>query len=71
MENTMQHYDNLRVTPRDALREIGFGNLKGKSDINPQWRIEAITKEFGPCGVGGSREERLETPYKSKAFCVW
>ena len=52
MENTMQHYDNLRVTPRDALREIGFGNLKGKSDINPQWRIEAITKEFGPCGVG-------------------
>ncbi|MGL5270874.1 MAG: hypothetical protein ACRC7I_10215, partial [Selenomonadaceae bacterium] len=52
MENTMQHYDNLRVTPRDALREIGFGNLKGKSDINPQWRIEAITNEFGPCGVG-------------------
>ena len=52
MENTMQHYDNLRVTPRDALKEIGFGNLKGKSDINPQWRIEAITKEFGPCGVG-------------------
>ena len=48
----MKHYDALRSVPKDALKPIEFGNLKGKSDINPQWRYEAMTKEFGPCGVG-------------------
>ena len=48
----MKHYDALRSVPKDALKTIEFGNLKGKSDINPQWRYEAMTKEFGPCGVG-------------------
>jgi hypothetical protein len=49
---TMQHYNNLKVVPRDALKEIQFGKLKGKSDINPQWRYEAMTSEFGMCGIG-------------------
>ena len=48
----MKHYDALRSVPKDALKTIEFGNLKGKSDINPQWRYEAMTKEFGPCGIG-------------------
>ena len=48
----MKHYDALRSVPKDALKPIEFGNLKGKSDINPQWRYEAMTKEFGPCGIG-------------------
>ncbi len=46
------HWDNLRKVPADALKEITFGKLKGKKDINPQWRYEAMTKEFGPCGIG-------------------
>ena len=41
----MKHYDALRSVPKDALKTIEFGNLKGKSDINPQWRYEAMTKE--------------------------
>jgi hypothetical protein len=28
------------------------GRLKGKTDINPQWRLRAMTERFGPCGVG-------------------
>lgn len=48
----MNHYDNLKNPPKDALKEISFGKLKGKSDINPQWRIEAMTREFGSCGIG-------------------
>lgn len=52
MADNMQHYDNLKTVPKDALREITFGKLKGKSDISPQWRYEAMTKEFGPCGIG-------------------
>lgn len=52
----MKHYDNLKAVPKTALKEIGFGNLKGKSDINPQWRYEAMTKEFGVCGIGWKYE---------------
>ena len=51
MDN-MSIYNNLCTPPNDALKPIGFGNLKGKSDINPQWRYEAITNQFGPCGIG-------------------
>jgi hypothetical protein len=55
MSNT-KHYDNLKAVPANALKEITFGKLKGKSDINPQWRIEAMTKEFGVCGIGWKYE---------------
>jgi hypothetical protein len=26
--------------------------MKGKTDINPMWRIKALTEQFGPCGIG-------------------
>lgn len=52
MTDTMKHYDNLRTVPKDALKTIEFGKLKGKSDISPQFRVEAMTREFGPCGIG-------------------
>ena len=45
-------YKNLSTPPQDALKQISFGALKGMSDINPQWRYEALTKEFGLCGEG-------------------
>ena len=51
MEN-MDLYNQLKTPPNDALKPIGFGNLKGKSDINPQWRYEALTNALGVCGVG-------------------
>ena len=38
--------------PKEALNEIKYGPLKGKSDINPQWRIEALTATYGLYGVG-------------------
>lgn len=38
--------------PEYALKKINAGNLKGFSDINPQWRIEALTSIYGLCGVG-------------------
>ena len=55
MDN-MIHYDRLRVVPADALKPIEFGKLKGKSDINPQYRYEAMTREFGVCGIGWKYE---------------
>ena len=51
MEN-MDLYNQLKTPPSDALKPIGFGNLKGKSDINPQWRYEALTNALGVCGIG-------------------
>jgi len=54
--SNMKHYDNLKSVPRDALKEISFGKLKGKSDISPQWRYEVMTREFGVCGIGWKYE---------------
>lgn len=45
-------YEAMAQPPQDALKKIDFGALKGKSDINPQWRIEALTEQFGLCGIG-------------------
>ena len=50
--SNMDLYDAVRCPPKDAMKQIGAGRLKGKSDINPQWRIEALTRQFGPCGTG-------------------
>jgi hypothetical protein len=51
MDN-MQIYEKFRNPPREALRPISAGRLKGKTDINPMWRIKALTELFGPCGIG-------------------
>lgn len=51
-----ERYERLSQVPEDALKPISFGPLKGKSDINPQWRYEALTEVFGLCGVGWKYE---------------
>lgn len=51
-----ERYRRLSDVPENAVRAIGFGKLKGKSDINPQWRYEALTDVFGLCGVGWKYE---------------
>lgn len=56
-------YNSVRKVPKEALREIAAGRLKGKSDINPMWRIKSLTEQFGPCGFGWKYKilnERLE-----------
>ena len=45
-------YNALANVPPEAKREIQAGRLRGKTDINPMWRIKALTEQFGPCGVG-------------------
>lgn len=49
-------YESVRAVPANAKREIGAGRLKGKTDINPMWRIKALTEQFGPCGIGWKYE---------------
>ena len=52
MSDNMRIYDAVRAVPEKAKRAITGGRLKGKTDINPMWRIEALTEQFGPCGDG-------------------
>lgn len=49
---SMEIYDALSRPPKEALKQIGGGRLKGMSDINPQWRYKAMTERFGLCGIG-------------------
>lgn len=50
--NNMQIWNAVKQPPATAIKPINAGRLKGKSDINPQWRIQAMTEQFGPCGTG-------------------
>ena len=52
MSDNMRIYDAVRAVPEEAKRTITAGRLKGKTDINPMWRIKALTEQFGPCGDG-------------------
>ena len=51
-ENYLDLYNRVRKVPDEAKKEILAGRLKGKSDINPLWRIQTLTREFGPAGIG-------------------
>ena len=55
MEN-MKVWNALKQPPASALREIKGGRLKGMTDVNPQWRYQAMTEQFGQCGVGWKYE---------------
>lgn len=52
----MSVYNKVRSVPDSALKTIGAGRLKGMSDINPMWRIQALTETFGVCGFGWKYE---------------
>ena len=48
----LEIWNAVKQTPTNFLKKIDFGYLKGKSDINPQWRLMAMTQTFGPVGHG-------------------
>lgn len=52
MTDNMRYFQAFGTTPKEACRPIQAGNLKGKTDINPMWRIKALTETFGPQGEG-------------------
>lgn len=52
----METWLKFSKPPVSALKPIQAGRLKGKSDINPQWRYQAMTEVFGMCGIGWKYE---------------
>lgn len=51
-KENMALYEQFRSCPKEAQKPIVAGRLKGKTDINPMWRIKRLTEVFGPCGFG-------------------
>jgi len=49
-------WEKVAKVPSNYLKAIAAGRMKGKSDINPQWRYKALTENFGICGVGWKYE---------------
>lgn len=63
-------YNRVREVPAEAKKPIQAGRLKGKTDINPLWRIQTLTREFGPAGLGWYTEiaeKRIEECGNEKA----
>lgn len=52
VKNAGEIYKRLSQPPAWALKTIEYGSMKGKTQINPQWRAMAMTEEFGLCGEG-------------------
>jgi hypothetical protein len=50
--SNLELWNKVKQPPKSALKTIQAGRLKGMTDINPQWRLEAITERFGQCGIG-------------------
>lgn len=50
--NNLEIYEKCRSVPKEALKTIVGGRLKGMTDINPMWRIKKLTELFGPVGIG-------------------
>jgi hypothetical protein len=48
----MDLWQSFARPPETALKRIGAGRLRGKTDISPQWRYQAMTEAFGACGLG-------------------
>ena len=50
--NNLKIWNEVKRPPNNVLKKIDYGYLKGKSDINPQWRLMAMTQAFGVVGHG-------------------
>ena len=52
MSDNMKIYNAVREVPKEAQKAIGAGRLRGMTDINPMWRIQTLTEQFGAVGTG-------------------
>lgn len=52
MTDKLKYWNTFAQPPMYALKEIKAGRLRGFSDINPMWRIKAMTETFGAVGDG-------------------
>ena len=76
MNDNLSLFAACREVPDNAKKAIIGGRLKGKTDINPLWRIKKLTEMFGPCGVGWKttdekyHTEKCESTGEIAVFCT-
>lgn len=63
-KDNLKVYNKLKEVPEEAKKTIGAGRLKGFTDINPMWRIKALTEQFGACGEGWYYEVLKKETFK-------
>lgn len=51
MDN-LEMWNKYKDPPEWAKKPIAGGRLKGMTDINPVWRLQVLTEQYGPCGEG-------------------
>lgn len=74
MNYNTEIWEKSKQPPPFALKEIQGGRLRGKTDINPQWRYRILTELFGPSGIGWKYEiihvwpERVEIAGNTQVF---
>ena len=69
--NNLEIYNKLKQVPKEYLKTIQAGRLKGMSDIKPQWRIMKLTEVFGMCGFGWKISDvRFEYKEKNEEIVV-
>lgn len=71
---SLELYNKVRNVPLEAQKTIKGGRLSGFTDINPMWRIQILTENFGICGIGWKVEiiKQWLEPYSNgevAAFC--
>lgn len=66
--NKLEIYNKLKEVPKECLKEIRAGRLKGMSDIKPQWRVLVMTETFGLCGIGWKFKEVNRTFTEKDSF---
>jgi hypothetical protein len=52
MSDNLNIWNKLKAVPSAAKKKIFAGRLKGMTDIKPQWRLQMMTEQFGPVGIG-------------------
>lgn len=76
MTDNLSLFSACREVPDNAKKPILGGRLKGKTDINPMWRIKQLTEMFGPCGIGWKttgeqyHTEKCEGTGEIAVFCT-
>ena len=54
--SNLEIWEKVSRPPKEALKQIQAGRLKGMSDVNPQWRLKVMTEQFGLIGIGWNYE---------------
>ncbi len=50
MTYKMELWNKVKTPPDAALKPIKGGRMVGKTDIDPMWRLQALTEQLGPIG---------------------